>query len=240
MKAYRCVFSLFLLLFAGCNQLNHDREAIDKFASAYIAFSKSIDDTDVIGWVIVLDQQQSDDEDRTAYRVAFGNAFNVRSTNEFRAEAARDALRLFKNKSTSMLDDFDEREDTLNKNLLTLVESANAIRNKDYRQQAIQIGESAKNVKYAFTQLRVNFADVYNMQTRILKSVDRENGNLSRILDEMKTSVAQKTKLTTVEKDLRSQKETATQQMREQYAAFKGMTGITLDYVEPTSPSQEK
>ena len=70
----------------------------------------------------------------------------------------------------------------------------------------------------------------------LLTRIVKEDGNLGRALPAMPKNIAEKDKLRSEVDRLRNEEQASLRQMQEQYAAFKGQTGITVDYVQPISP----
>ena len=234
---FRLTFILVLLLFVsatGCSNIQSDRESLNKFASAYVAFRKALTDAEVMSWVIVLDQSERTDGSKvTAYRNFFAGALDVTASNEVRAGSARQAIKY--QDSDSKMSEFDRRNDVLDSASLALVQAANAIRNENHRRQAVAIAESARNIEHRFSALRKDYVDTYDMQMVVVTAIAKARGDLNRAITAIREAVPEKKRLGSELDNLREEEQAELQRLQERYAAFKGTTGVTLDYVEPTS-----
>lgn len=232
---FACVTALiFSVLLTGCYYVHHDRPSLNKFAANYIALRKAVNDSEVLSWVITLDQsERTDGSNGTSYRRYFAGALDVKASNRHRADSARQAMDYYDNNSTKMMDDFDSHNGAADQKSLALVESANTIRNENYRQQAVAIAGSARKIQRTFDALRENYVNTYDLQVVLLKAIANENGDLGRVFSLMQQKIPEKKRLESEADKLRRDEQASVQQLQEQYAAFKGITGITLDYVEP-------
>ena len=198
------------------------------------AFRKAVNDSEVMSWVIMLDQsERTDGSNGTFYRRSFAGALDVKVSDRMRADSARQALEYYENKKT--MDDFDTRNAALDSTSLALVEVANSIGDDNYRQKAVGIADLGRKVQHVFDALRENYVNTYDLQSGLLKTIADENGNLERALTAMQKTVAGKDKLQSEGNKLRGDEEEALRLLEEQYAAFKGLTGIKVDYTQPTT-----
>jgi hypothetical protein len=225
---------LLLTLLTGCSYLRHDRESLDKFGSAYVAFRKAASDSEIISWVIVLDQSEgSDGGNGTSYRRSFVGALDVKASSRGRADSARQAVAYYNSNSTKAVDDFEARNDATHEKFIALVEAANDIRIEGNRREAIAVTESARKVDDVFEAMRRNYVSLYDLQVGLLKRIDEEKGDLNRALPAMKEKIPEKDRLENESARLRNDEQAFQRRLQEAYAALKGMTGITIDYVEP-------
>jgi hypothetical protein len=219
---------------AGCSYVRHDDESLNKFARSYVAFRKAAYDSEIVSWVVTLDQsERTNGSNGTSYRRYFAGALDVTASNRVRADSARQAIEY--HNSTKIMDDFDTRTDAVDTTSLALVEAANGIGNETYRRQAIGIVDSARKVQHAFNEVRQTYIDTYNLQIMLLTTIVKENGNLDRASPAMQKNIAEKDKLRSELDRLRNEEQASLRQVQEQYAAFEGRTGVTVDYVQPTA-----
>ena len=225
----RILILSFLLFSVGCTY-QRDRTSANNFATSYVDFSKAVADSEVVMWAIALDQFERPDEDSsTQYRKSLSAAFDWKAPNSSRANAAKEAIRFYNSKSTTFVDDFDERNSKLNESLLAMTQNANAISNPNYRRQAIEIANLAGKIEHTFEALKKCYVNTYDIQLKLLKTMAQENGDLNRVFSEMKIAPEETKKLESEAASLRDEEQMSVQHIREQYAAFKGITGVTLD-----------
>jgi hypothetical protein len=224
---------MLLTFFTSCSYVRNDRESLDKFGSAYVAFRKAAWDSEIVSWVIVLDQSESTDgSNGTSYRRRFADALDVTASNRSRADSAKQAVGYYDSNSTKAMDDFEVRNDAVHHKFLALVEAANGIGGENHRWQAIAVAESARKVDDTFEAMRTNYVGLYNLQIELLKQIALENGDLNQALPVMQGKVSEKKRLESETSRLRDEEQACQRTLQEEYAAFKGMTGITVDYVE--------
>jgi hypothetical protein len=225
---------LVVTFFTGCSYVQLHHESLDKFGSAYVAFRKAARDSEIVSWVIVLDQsERTDGNNGTSYRRSFAGALDVTASNRRRADSAEHAVGYYNSNSTKALDDFEIRNDTTHSKFLALVEAANGIGRESHRRQAIAIAESARKIDDAFEAMRKNYAALYDFQIDLLKRIAQENGDLARALPAMQEKRPEKERLVSESNRLIAEEQASERKLQEEYAAFKGTTGITIDYVEP-------
>jgi small-conductance mechanosensitive channel len=226
---FRTLTLSFLLSTVGCTY-QRDRPSTTSFAASYVSFSKAVADSEVVMWAIALDQSERSDQDNlTQYRKSVSVAFDWKASNSSRANAAKEAIQFYNGKSATFVDDFDERNGKLNERFLAMTQNANAISNQNYRRQAVDIANSAGKIEHTLEALRKGYTSTYDIQLRLLKTMAKENGDLTGIFSEMKTVPEEMKKLDNEAASLRDEEQASVQHMREQYAAFKGVTGVTLD-----------
>jgi hypothetical protein len=224
----------FSVLLTGCSYVRHDRESLNKFATAYISFRQAVKDSEVVAWAIELDQsERTDGSNGTSYRRYFAGALDTTASNRVRADSAREAVEYHDSNSTKWTDDFDSRIAAVDEKSLALVEAANAIRSDGYRPQAVAIAESARKIQHTFDTLREDYVNIYDLQVVLLNTIAKENGDLGRALRLMQQKLPDQNRLEAERDKLLKDEQESLQRLQEQYAAFKGTTGTILDYVEP-------
>jgi hypothetical protein len=235
----RILIVLLLLGTSGCFYPRSDAESLQKFASAYVAFRKAAFDSEVMSWVIALDQsERTDGSHGTSYRRNFVGALDSSTSSRDRADFARQAIEDYDTKSKEMLGGFDNRNQALDDTSLALVEAAHAIGNDDYRRQAIAIADSARSIEHTLDTLRKNYVDTYDMQVTLLSAIAKDHGDLNRVLNVLQKTASDKQRLNSESDKLRTDEQASSEKLQEQYAAFKGMTGIKLDYQQPPNAAQ--
>jgi hypothetical protein len=225
---------LLLIFLTGCSYLRHDRGSLDKFGSAYVGFREAASDSEIVSWVIVLDQsERSDGSNGTSYRRYFVGALDVKAGSRVRTDSARQAVAYYNSNSTKAMDDLESRNDAAHEKFIALVEAANGIRVENYRRQALAVVESARKVDNDLEAMRRNYANLYDIQVAFLKRIDEEKGDLNRALPAMKEKIPEKERLASEGTRLRNDEQAQVRRLQEAYAAFKGSAGMMIDYVEP-------
>ena len=90
--------------------------------------------------------------------------------------------------------------------------------------------------EHTFDALREDYVNIYDLQLVILKTIAKENGDLGRALPPTQQKLSDHKRLAAERDKLLKDEQGSLQRLQEQYAAFKGMTSITLDYVAPPAP----
>jgi hypothetical protein len=121
---------------------------------------------------------------------------------------------------------------------LELIQRANAIREDRYRKQAIRIADAARKNQQYLASLKSTAEDVYELQLQVMKKIAEQEGDLNRALPGMKDGINEMHKLSARVHEFVQKEQDGTKTVQEQYAAFKGMTGVTLDYNEPSANRQ--
>lgn len=226
---------LSLSFLSDCGHIRRaNRESLDRFSSAYIGFRKTAYDSEVISWVVELDQSGSTDGgEGTSYRRCFVGALDAKASNRMRADSAGKGMGYYESNGAIAMDEFEARNDAADSTSLALVEAANGIQNERYRRQAVSIADSARKIAGTLGAMRSNYAALYDVQVSLLKSVSRENGDLGRSLNAMQRELPEKERLSGESIRLMNQEQSSQRELQERYAALKGMTGITTDYIEP-------
>jgi hypothetical protein len=225
----------------GCGhaQLKEGRDqgSLDKFAATYVKFRETLEPAKISAAAMLLDQgaPADADEDLTYYRSSYIKALNRRIDSKKRAEAAREAVEYYKSKSSPMMQDFDKHNDALNASSLELIQRANAITEDAYRKQAIQIADAARKNQQYLASLKSTGEDIYELQVKLMTKITEQEGDLNRALPAMKDALTEWDKLSARRHELFEKEQDFTKTIQEQYAAFKGMTGVTLDYNEPSA-----
>ena len=131
------------------------------------------------------------------------------------------------------MQDFDKGNEALDASSLQLIQCANAIREEGYRKQAIRVADAARENQHYLESLKSTAEDVYELQVEVMKKITEQGGDLNHALPAMKDGVDEMHKLFVRIHELVQKEQDCTKTIQEQYAAFMGMTGITLDYNEP-------
>jgi hypothetical protein len=233
--------SLLLVLSIACDHIEDGRESEEKFASTYVAYRKALRDCEILSWVIMLDQSQAitgsnSNDPSSSYRKFFVGALGTKTSAQKRSDFARKAIK--EHDSRNRIDEFETRCSALDNASLAMVEAANRIRNDSHRQQAVAIAESARKIEYDLNALRESYLDTYIWQMELLNAIVNAGGDLNTVVHEFPEIPSKKEKLHSDQRKLRDEVQKTEQRLETQYAAFKGMTGIKLDYIEPPSDDQ--
>lgn len=232
---------MFGLYGCGHGQLKEggDQDSLDKFAATYVKFREALEAAKVPAYAMLLDQgAPAADENLTYYRRSYMRALDTKVISKKRAEAAREAVEYFTTKSSPVMQDFDKDNETLDASSLELIQRANAIREDRYRKQAIRIADAARKNQQYLASLKSTAEDVYELQLQVMKKIAEQEGDLNRALPGMKDGINEMHKLLARVHEFVQKEQDGTKTVQEQYAAFKGMTGVTLDYNEPSANRQ--
>jgi hypothetical protein len=224
------VLALLVISSSGCSFKRSDSESLKSFANAYVDFRKIQSQTEILMWVVALDQSGADSEEPTYYRKSFRDAFNTKASNRSRAEAARAAIAYYNDKSKAALTEFSDDSNKLNEKSLHLVEAANAIEDGEHKKAAVQVANSARELQQKTEALYVEYVGIYDLQNKLMDAIAKNGGDLARTFPMMKDELTNKNKKDADAAAARDREQSLTREIEERYAAFKGMTGITIDY----------
>lgn len=177
----------------------------------------------------------------TEYRISLEKAIDANSSNSERAAAARRAIELFNEGSRKKLLDSPSRANlALDEKSLALVEAAHAVGDERYRKEAIKIADTARRAQQILATLEQKRGDVYETHMEHMKVIAEEKGDLYRAMLLTKGKQPELPKLNAEIEEIYNKLETSKRTMQEDYAAFKGMTGVSVDYVEPATAGTNK
>lgn len=158
---------------------------------------------------------------------------NTRASKTDRAHSARQAVEFYTTKSKPLLARFSDEVAALDTKSLALVEAASAVRDEGQRKEAVQVASAARDAEQQFEAVTQKVSDLYSLQARLMTAIAENRGDLGPAFASMGTSTPQRADaLNTEASELRNKAQSATRNVEERYAALKGLTGITLDYVE--------
>lgn len=238
--AYFIVVALLLSPLIGCSDVRQNRDQLNKFAAAYVEFHKALTSAEVTSWVIEMDQAESTTEQVTLFRANFVKTFGGNVTNHERVESARQALAAYDSKGKQIVDECETNNGIVDTKSLALIEAANAVEDEKYQKAAILVAGTARAIPESLETLRNDHSQIYSLQVGLLNAVVDNHGDLSRVVSLMKQGIPDEKKLSEEAAKLLDQEQASTRTMEGQYAAFKGLTGITVDYEYPPSSDETK
>jgi hypothetical protein len=162
----RLVLALLVIFSSGCSSRRSDSESLRNFANAYVDFRKVQAETEILMWVVALDQSGAVSEELTFYRKSFAAAFNTKASNRSRAESAKAAITFYNEKSKAALMEFSDDSEKLNEKSLRLVEAANAIEDGEHKKAAVQVANSARELQQKTEALYAEYVGIYDLQNK--------------------------------------------------------------------------
>ncbi len=222
----RAVALTSVLLLTGCSSdlFNRDGEALDRFSHAYTEFRDSGEDTEA---VIHFSQA---DTDPFGFWIAFKGAFATDpSSNDFgRLSMAKAAIAGFDSTMPTVVGGAADAVEKLDKAVQRLFETANAIHNQDYRENAIRVAKYARQAQASVALIQTLVDRRLGLQRRLLSDVVGADGSLVRAIrtSALKLEGAEAEKLTHQIQDAAKNSTTAMQNMKDTFSALKGMTNL--------------
>lgn len=145
-KQRKAAFLACVLVLSGCSR---DGEALGRFSRACTAFLDKEYNIRITSIAPVLDAEK-----QGTYWTELRGAVDVHAPNKTRWEHARSALNADSTSISNMMEFFNSDLDRLDRSVLQLVEIANSIRNREYREDAIAVSRQEREVQSAFASLR--------------------------------------------------------------------------------------
>jgi len=134
-----------LLVLSGCSR---DADTLEKFSRAYSAFLDVSGDTRVASIVIIFD-----DKKPGSYWAELRGALDQHASSKARLEHATTAIKAESETIDSRFDAFNSAFENLDHAVAQLVEIANSVENREYREDAIGVSQRAREVHSAYASL---------------------------------------------------------------------------------------
>lgn len=233
----------FALLLSACGDGGPRKETdgvvLDRFSRQYTDFLDAGADTESVRDFLTLEG------DPTGFWTAFRGAIDSGGTvhNRARLIQAQAAISLYDKWIVRGLDGADAGVQSLDKLVLRLIETANAIRNAEYREGAVRVAEYAREVQAQYSAGGQLAKRRLRLQRRWLEFIVAAQGDFVQAAQArtFKASVEEATTITRDLEDTAQQSVATTHKLKDAFAALKGKSGMkaypTRGEIEEQTPS---
>jgi hypothetical protein len=202
-----------VLVLSGCSR---DGEMLDRFSRAYTAFSDVSGDARVASIVIIFNDKKQ------AYWTELEGALDQHASNGARLEHARAALKAESETIGSRFDAFNSALNNLDRAVAQLVEIANSVRDREYREDAIGVSQRAREVSSAFESLRRLYSEAFSHRSKILEGIIADGGELVPAILRFKEDAKRITAIAKEQDAVEQQFSSATDGLKDAFSALTG------------------
>jgi hypothetical protein len=206
---------------AGCTAdiFNKDAKTVNAFSHAYTGFRDAAYDA-WIGMAVL-----SSDPDPFGYWKQLQAALDVRSTNGMRLQHALSATSILDTSFPKAMESLGNELDKMDRAVLRMVETANSIRNVEYREHAIEAAKAARDMHTAFVRVRNLWDKRLAQQSGVLRDLVGDGGQMRATL--LFKSRGEEAKATTQQLDAAgSESAAALQRVKDAFSALTGKSQL--------------
>jgi hypothetical protein len=212
------VLFAYVLFLSGCSR---DDEVLDRFSRAYTAFLNTEYDTRITSLVPIVDVEK-----QGTYWTELQGALDLHATNKVRREHAAGAINAESNFINTMFDSFSSDLDNLDRAVLLLVEIANSIRNREYREASIAVSQRAREVQSAFASLRTLYSEGFAQRRKVLEKIVADGGVIQPALLFFKQDLVRNAAIATEQKNVEQQLSSTMGRLKDAFSAPTGKAGL--------------
>jgi len=196
--------------------------ALDRFSHAYTNFLNEEFD---VGVHSLLPMISDNEKGFGPYWIELQAALDVKAPNSARTRHATNAVEKYKTNVVEMMDEFSAGIDRLDGKVLELVEAANAIRDGESRQKAVEISRKAREIQAAYASIRLRQIEGFDNRGKVLEDIIERGGVINYI--QLKYGVD---KIAAAMKKLEEEKAvvaSATSDLKDGFSALAGSANLT-------------
>lgn len=202
---------------SGCSR---DGETLDRFSRAYTAFSDLRGDAQVASIVVIFN------DGKQVYWTELGGALDQHAPNKVRLGHAKVAIKAETETIQSRLEVFDSTLDSLDRAVTQLIEIANSLGDREYREGAIGVSQRAREVYSAFESLRRLYAEAFGHRNKILEGIVADGGNLAPAIMRYKVDAARIAAIAREQEAVGQHLSSATDQLKDAFSALAGRSRL--------------
>jgi predicted nuclease with TOPRIM domain len=206
-----------VLVLSGCSR---DGETLDTFSRAYTAFSDVSGDTRVASIVVIFNDKKQ------AYWTELEGTLDQHASNKARLEHARAALKAESETIDGRFDAFNSALESLDRAVMQLVEIANSVRDREYREGAIGVSQRAREVHSAFESLRRLYTEAFSRRRKILEGIVADGGDLVPGIRRVKADAERITEIANEQEAVEQQLSSATDRLKDAFSALTGRAAL--------------
>jgi hypothetical protein len=226
-----------VLLAAGCSHLfNRDHDTLDKFSRAYTDFLNIGEEAESL-WQFI-----GPENDPSGFWMTFKGALatDPSSSDSGRFVEAEAAIVLYEKWMPKVLEGEADEVEKLDNAVQRLFETANAIHNREYREDAVQVAKYAREAEASFASGNDLTDRRTRLQRRMLDDIVRAGGSLGMALrnQSLRVELGETTKISKEIENVARKSTTAMQNLKDTFSALKGKTNLKAYAIQ--GESQDK
>jgi hypothetical protein len=211
-----------MLLLVGCGR--RDAAVLDRFSRLYSSFLDTELDASAVSLIPVI---RSEDNPNNPFWAQLRAALDLRSTNSARIEAASACIAAYDKAVSPYLNQLSEKVGDLNQRVLELIEVGNAVHDREYRADALEVAKSARDIQSHLASISQLLSARFDAQRKVMERVVANHGDVLQAVmaDPQGAQGVQR-----ISKELDEQRasfKTAEQKYRDTFSALKGKAGLT-------------
>jgi hypothetical protein len=206
-----------VMVLGGCSK---DGDTLDRFSRSYTAFSDVSGDARVASIVVIFNDKKQ------AYWTELGGALDRRTSDKARLEHARAALKAESETIDSRFDVFNLALGNLDRAVDQLVETANSVRDREHREDAIAVSQRARDVYSAFASLRGLYSEAFSHRRKVLEGIVADRGDLDLAIMQFKEEAARVSAIAKEQEAVEQQLSAATGRLKDAFSALTGKAGL--------------
>jgi hypothetical protein len=222
-----CLWAVTALVLTSCSR---DSEVLDRLSRSYSSFLDTEENAEVASYIPLISSEENPNNQFWAHLNA---ALNTAASNAARVQSASACIAAYNGVVGSYVDHFSDEIQNLDRAVLDLIETANAVHNHEYRIHEYRNG--ALEVARAAREVQINFASMYELlvgrfgvQRSTMERLMGNGGDVVTLLSSRSgREAAQEVKRMSKEIDARrSSVAAAKQKCRDAFSALKGKAGL--------------
>ncbi|MGA2774251.1 MAG: hypothetical protein ABSG26_25980 [Bryobacteraceae bacterium] len=220
MKALaKCLWAATGLLLAGCGR---DAEVLDRFSRSYTSFLDAEGDASIASYVPVI---RSEDNPNNPFWKHLRAALDAASS-AARVQSASAGIADYDRVVDPYLDHFAELVGNLDKSVLGLIEIANAIHDREYRNDALEVAKSAREAQGDLATICHLLVKRFSVQRKVMEGIVANGGNLVAVIGSDPEASRDAAGLTRTIEECRTSLTSAERKYRDAFSALKGKAGL--------------
>lgn len=193
---------------------------LDRFSRAYAAFSDVSGEARVASLAIIYNDKKQ------PYWTELDGALDPHASREARLEHARAALKAESEIIDSRFDVFNSSLNNLKHAVAQLVEIANSVGDRDYREDAIEVSRRAREVNSAFDSLRRLYSEAFGHRRKILEGIIMDGGDLVPAIMRFKEEALRINAIAKEQDAVEQQLSSATDRLKDGFSTLTGRAGL--------------
>lgn len=156
-----------------------ERNKIERFSSGFKNYQQVISDVSVASLLAIVDYSKDTCPEEYCGKDNFFSylqkAIDFQDSNSNRAKNARLAIQSYET-NQRFLDNFDSKNDQLDKNISEMLEIASSLKDVESREEALLLVKEMRSLYQIYEKLRVNEFSIFAIQRELLEKMVKENG----------------------------------------------------------------
>jgi len=216
------------VIHSGCSISRlRSRDSVESFAQRYVAFCKDRQSAMVVSYVSIVPAMEAVGKEDYFYYLK--RALDRHDRPSQTASDAQTALQYYQLQTLPVMEEWANKDGKLREHTLSLIQTANAIPDGEFRSQAIRVADAAQDLHQALERKRRLCLDRFEAQTKLLKELVAAGGRIRAVWPTLEDAGATVNRLAPLLDKAEEDVLAANDHLTSAYAAFKGMTGTAID-----------